>query len=166
MKGIYTFLFVVSIIGANAQSKTTEALAKKYDAQSFFFYNNTLRMLNQSEDPAFDEVIKDIEKMKLLMIKKDAKSLSYQQVLKDYKSDSFEEVMTSRHEGKNFDVFLKEKDKKTTGMLVLINDSTSLFVLDIVGSIALNKVTSLYNTLGKSADFGKKIREFTDGGKD
>jgi hypothetical protein len=166
MKSIFTILFVFAILSLHAQSKTTEALAKKYDAQSFFFYNNTLRMLNQAEDPAFDDIIKDIEKMKFLMIKKNAKSVAYKQVVSDYKAEAFEEVMTSRHEGKNFDVFLKEKDKKTTGMLVLINDSSNLFVLDIVGSIALNKITSLYNTLDKSADFGKKIHDFANDTKD
>jgi len=35
-------------------------------------------------------------------------------------------------------------------------------VLDIVGSIALDKVTSLYNTLDQSSDVGKKIKSFTD----
>ena len=50
-----------------AQSKTTETLHEKYsDSRSFFFYNNTLRMLNQEENKEFDELIKDIEKMKLL----------------------------------------------------------------------------------------------------
>jgi hypothetical protein len=65
--------------------------------------------------------------------------------------------MSSRHQGKNFDVYLKEKDGKK-GMLVLVNDSASLYVLDIVGFIALNKVTKLYSTIDQSADIGRKIR--------
>jgi hypothetical protein len=166
MKVIYTLLFVITVIGVNAQSKTTESLQKTYNADVYFLYNNTLRMLNQTEDPNFDEVIKDIEKMKILMIKKEATSFNYKNVVSDYKADSFQEMMTSRHEGKNFDVFVQEKNNKTTGMLILINDASSLFVLDIVGTIALDKVTSLYNTLSKSADFGKKIQQFTDDKKD
>ncbi len=153
------------------QSKTTEALAKKHsDALSLFFYNNTLRMLNQAEDPAFDELIKDIEKMKFLMIRKDDSNFNtggYKQLVKDYKSESFEEIMTSRFEGKNFDIFLKEKDGKTKGMLVLVNDTESLYVLDILGSINVSKVTQLYSTLDKSSDIGKKMHEFlNDGDKD
>ena len=153
-----------------AQSKTTEALAKKHsDALSLFFYNNTLRMLNQTNDPNFDELIKDIEKMKFLMIRKDEKNFGpngYKSIVGDYKSEAFEEIMTSRFEGKNFDVFLKEKDGKTKGMLVLVNDKESLYVLDILGSININKVTDLYSTLDKSSDIGKKIKAFTDDGKD
>lgn len=165
MKHLLSIILAALVGSALAQSKTTESLAKKYDASSFFFYNNTLRMINQTEDPTFDEVIKDIEKMKILMIKKDPAALNYKKVVDDYKSESFQEMMTSRHEGKSFDVYVKENGKKTTGMLVLINDAENLFVLDIVGSIALNKVMTLYNTLDKSSDIGNKLRQFA-GDKD
>jgi len=156
-------LFVSSIVAA--QSKTTEALHKKNeDALSLFFYNNTLRMLNQSGDPNFDALIKDIQKMKFLMIdtKSGFSSTEYKKLTAGYKSEKFEEIMTSRFQGKNFDVFLKDTSGKTEGMVVLVNDSTSLYVLDIVGSIALDKVTDLYKTLDSSADIGKKIKSFTD----
>lgn len=147
------------------QSATTEALQKKHsDALNLFFYNNTLRMLNQQEDPEFDELIRDIEKMRFLMIKKSDAHFGgsdYKKLLADYKAEAFEEIMTSRHEGKNFDVYLKEKNGQTRGMLVLINDASTLYILDILGRIALDKVTSLYSTLDKSADIGSKIKAFT-----
>jgi hypothetical protein len=159
------FIFFAVVLSCNAlfaQSKTTEALHKQFsDARVFFFYNNTLRMLNQKEDAELDAIIKDIEKMKLLMIHKSNSNFNYKKLVSDYKAESFEEMMTSRAEGKSFDVFVKEKDGKTKGMLVLINDSTDLYVLDIVGSIALNHVTKLYTKLDESADIGKKIRDFS-----
>lgn len=148
-----------------AQSATTEALQKKHtDALSLFFYNNTLRMLNQSEDKEFDELIRDIEKMRFLLIRKNEENFrdsDFKELVADYKAESFEEAMTSRHQGKNFDVFIKEKNGRTNGMLVLINDSTNLYVLDILGSIALNKITKLYSTIDESTDIGSKIRSFT-----
>src|SRR5688572_18146296 len=133
---VFTFLLLSAPAFLRAQSKTTEELHKKYkDAMAFFFYNNTLRMLNQQEDSEFDALIKDIEKMKLLMIHKNSNNFDFKKLVNDYRSESFEEVMTSRHQGKNFDVFIKESNQKTKGMLVLVNDSTDLYVLDIVGSI-------------------------------
>ena len=153
----------------HAQSATTEALQKQHsDALSLFFYNNTLRMLNQSEDQEFDDLIKDIEKMRFLMIKKNEANFGSNDLKKlvaDYKSESFEEAMTSRHEGKNFDVFLKQKNGRTNGMLVLVNDSTNLYVLDILGSIALNKITKLYSTIDQSTDIGSKIKSFMGEGR-
>lgn len=149
----------------SAQSSTTEALQKKHaGAMQLFFYNNTLRMLNQAEDKEFDELIRDIQKMRFLMIKKSESkfgSTDFKKLVSDYKAESFQEIMTSRHDGKTFDVYLKENKGKTGGMLVLINDAETLFVLDILGSIALDKVTKLYSTLDESTDIGNKIREFT-----
>ena len=165
-------LLVLSLVSSFtfAQSKTTDALQKKYEGSlALFFYNNTLRMLNQKEDPAFDDLIKDIEKMKFLMIKKEDNHVSavdYKNLVKEYKAESFEEIMTSRFEGKSFDIFVREKDNKTKGMLVLVNDSTNLFVLDILGSIALNNVTKLYDALDESSDIGNKIKAFTTGKDD
>lgn len=162
LKSICVALLLVLTVPAWCQTKTTEALQKEHgDALAFYFYNNTLRMLNQKEDPGFDELIKDIEKMKFLVIEKDQnfESSDYKKLISDYKAEAFEEIMTSRLEGKNFDVFLKEKNGKTQGMIVTVNDSSTLYVLDIVGSIALNKVTSLFNTIDGSSDIAEKIRE-------
>lgn len=159
-----TVIFFIPIL-TQAQSNTTEALAKKHaDALALFFYNNTLRMLNQTEDKAFDELIRDIEKMKFLMVKKEGNNFNpavYKQLVSDYKAEAFEEIMTSRFQGKSFDIFLKERDGKTKGMLVLVNDEENLYVLDIVGSIALSNVTKLYETIGKSSDIGAKIKAFS-----
>ena len=158
----YTILAVLMVLAltGHAQSKTTEKLDKRYDeALSLFFYNNTLRMINQTDDKEFDALIKDIEKMKFLIIKKeDFGKEDYKKLISDYKSESFEEMMTSRHEGKNFDVYMK--DGKSKGMIVAVNDSENLYVLDIVGSIPLNKVTTFFKEIDESSEIGKKIQEF------
>jgi hypothetical protein len=165
LRYLFLFLTLGTASLASAQSKTTNALQEKYsDALSLFFYNNTLRMINQKEDKAFDELIKDIEKMKFLMIKKsdgDLNASEYKKLVSDYKAESFEEAMTSRHNGKNFDIYVKEGNSK--GMLVLVNDDENLYVLDIVGSIALNQVTKLYNSIDESSEIGKRIRSFANG---
>ncbi len=151
---------------ALAQSKTTEKLQEQYpEARAFFFYNNTLRMINQTEDNEFDELIKGIEKMKLLMIKKNSKGFNYKGLVADYTADSFEEIMTSRYQGKSFDIYVKEKNGQTKGMVVLVNDAENLFVLDILGKIAFDKVTKLYSLLDESGDIGKRIQTFVEGNK-
>jgi hypothetical protein len=98
--------------------------------------------------------------MKFLMVKKTESGFSYTEIVKDYKAENFEEVMTSRYKGKNFDVFIKEKEGKTSAMLVLINDEENLFSLDILGSIALDKITKFYSEMDESSDIGRKIEQF------
>ena len=161
MKYIILALLIAFGFAGQAQSKTTEKLHKKYnEALSLFFYNNTLRMINQKDDQEFDALIKDIEKMKFLMIQKENfGNDDYKKLISDYKSESFEEMMTSRHDGKNFDVYMK--DGKSKGMIVAVNDAENLYVLDIVGSIPLNKVTTLFKEIDESSEIGKKIQEFT-----
>ena len=160
MKYSILALLIAVALSGQAQSKTTEKLHKKYsEALSLFFYNNTLRMINQTDDKEFDELIKDIKKMKFLMIKKEEFGKDdYKKLISDYKSESFEEMMTSRHDGKNFDVYMKEGNSK--GMIVAVNDSENLYVLDIVGSIPLNKVTTLFKEIDESTEIGKRIQEF------
>ena len=123
MKYTILFIFLAAFtFSAQAQSETTEKLHKKYsESLAFFFYNNTLRMINQKDDKDFDALIKDIEKMKFLMIKKEGfAKADYQKLVSSYKAESFEEMMSSRHDGKNFDVYMK--DGKAKGMIVTVND--------------------------------------------
>jgi len=154
-------MLMVFAVTSFGQSKTTEGLNKKYaDSNVFFFYNNTLRMLNQKDDKDFDALIRDIEKMKLLLIKKPTAfgQQDYRRITGGYKAESFEEIMTSRYNGKNFDIYLKKEDGETKGMVILVNDSASLYVLDIVGKIALEKVTKLYNIIDQNSEIGLKIQ--------
>ena len=163
MKYTILFIFLAAFtFSAQAQSETTEKLHKKYsESLAFFFYNNTLRMINQKDDKDFDALIKDIEKMKFLMIKKEGFAKGdYQKLVSDYKAESFEEMMSSRHDGKNFDVYMK--DGKVKGMIVTVNDDENLYVLDIVGSIPLNKVTTLFNQIDASSQIGKRIQDFAN----
>jgi hypothetical protein len=149
-----------------AQAKTTETLQANFDKSlALYFYKNTLRMLNQTENKEFDEMIKDIEKLKFLMVDKDAKSFGpseYKKLKEDYKAEHFESIMTSRYQGRNFDVFFNDKKGSTPGTVVLVNDSSSLFVLDIVGRIDVSKVGALFSTIDGSTDIGKKIKDFVD----
>lgn len=131
-----------------AQSHTTQTLHKKYDdAFYLYFYENTLRMINQDDNPEFTSLIDNIEKMKFLRLdEKDGFSLSeYPGLLDGYKDESFEELMTMRQDGSNINVLIKEKDKVTLGLVMLIRDENSLSILDIKGSVPLNQLVSLYD---------------------
>ena len=46
------------------------------------------------------------------------------------------------------------------GTVILASDSANLYVLDIVGKIAINKATELFKTIDESTDIGGKIKDF------
>jgi hypothetical protein len=152
-----------------AQTETTQALQKKFDDSfSLYFYKNTLRMLNQTDNKEFDEMIKNIEKMKFLVINKSKTNfgaVDYKKLIRDYKSETYEEAVTSRYQGKSFDVYLKDKKGSTLGTVVLVDDSTSLYVLDILGTIDVRKASQLFSTIDQSSDIGQKIKSFMSKGE-
>lgn len=161
--GIFMILIFCGISGS-AQSKTTQALHEaNKDALAFFFYKNTLKMLNQQESKEFDDLIKDIEKMKFLIVNKDEANFTsgkFKSLVSGYKGEGYEEIMTSRMDGKNFDIYLKEKSGKVAGTVVLVNDEKELYVLDILGSVPVNKVPQFFQTIDQSSDIGKMIKDF------
>lgn len=166
MKKLLSIAILFTLVSgiAFSQTKTTDDLDKRFeDGLSLYFYKNTLRMLNQTDSKEFDELIKDIEKMKFLMIDKTKDKFSsadYKKLLSGYQSESYEEMMTSRFQGKNFGVYIKEKSGDVKGTVILASDSTNLYVLDIVGKIAINKATDLFKTIDESTDIGGKIKDF------
>lgn len=163
MKFFFFFALFTFCISSFAQTKTTEELDKKYEGLSLYFYKNTLRMLNQTDNKDFDELIKDIEKMKFLMIDK-AKSnfgdADYKKLKSGYGSEQYEEMMTSRFQGKYFDVYIRQEDSRVKGTVIMASDSTNLYVLDIIGRVALDKATSLFSTLNQSTDIGQRVKDF------
>jgi hypothetical protein len=166
MKSTAWILFLLLTAAQSmAQTKTTEDLDAEVDGLSLYFYKNTLRMLNQGDSKEFDEMIKDIEKMRFLLIDRVEEELdakAYKDLKAKYKKESYEEVMSSRMEGKTFDVYIREVGGDVKGTLILASDSTQLFVLDILGKVALDKIPAFFNALDESSDIGKRVKEFMD----
>ena len=153
------FLFIASL--CLAQTETTNEFDRNYSSRTFFLYNNTLRMINQKGDKAFDELIKDIEKMKVVWVSKKDKNFGaeqYKKLLAGYKAEKFEEIMNTRYEGKSFNAYVKEEKGDTKGVVVAVDDGDNIYVMDIVGKIALNQITSLFSTLDNDSEIGQKIK--------
>jgi len=147
MKKIALLILITLPAALFAQSETTRTIEEKYDdAFGLFFYNNTLKMLNQTDDKDFDELIKDIDKMKFLRISKATSGLTNDEVkgyISGYKDEDFEEMMTMRHEGMNVQVFIQEDDGVTTGLVFLMDDNESLSILDVKGNVPMNQLANL-----------------------
>ena len=101
--------------------------------------------------------------MRFLMIDKTKSKFEladYKKLLTGYQGEEYEEVMTGRYDGRNFDIYLKEKNGDIKGTVILATDSTSVIVLDILGKIALNKAPELFKAIDGSTDIGGKVKDF------
>lgn len=147
MKKLALLSIILVPLMALGQSKTTKSLEEKYeDAFGLFFYNNTLNMLNQTDDEDFAELIKDIDKMKFLRISRKENKITQAQItdlIADYKAEDFEDLMTMRYEGMNVQVYIQEDDKVTTGLVFIMSDEESLSVLDVKGAVPMSQLANL-----------------------
>lgn len=148
---------------AQAQTKTTELLDEKHDGTSLYFYKNTLRMLNQKEDKEFDEMIKDIEKIRFLLIDRREENFSnndYNKLKQDYtKKEKYEEIMNGRLDGRNLNVYVRESGGKVKGTIIIASDSSNLYVLDILGKIGLDKAGALFKMIDENSEIANKLRD-------
>lgn len=164
--GFLMLFFLAAMQPAIGQSNTTNDLQKKYDeTMTLFFYKNTLRMINQQENKEFDEMIQNIEKMEFILVDRNKSNFGkaeYKELIGEYQKERFESIVTSRIEGRNFDVFLRDAKGSKPGTVVLVSDSSNLYILDIVGTIDISKVGSLFNKLGVNEDVSTRIRRFVD----
>lgn len=153
---LFALLIFTSPLLSFGQSETIRDLHDKYeDAFTMFFYKNTLNMLNMQDSKEFEMLIDGIEKMKLLRINKEDNSFTkdnFKQLIKDYKSEDFEELMTVKQQGMNINAYIKESGGTTKGIVIMLNETSSITILDIKGSVPLNKVGEL----------AKYATEFTD----
>ena len=148
MRNLITiFMIFASLLTAFGQSETIQKLHKKYDdAFVMFFYKNTLNMLNMQDNKEFEALISGIEKMKLLRINKEKTSFSkdnFKQLVKDYRSEDFEELMTVKQKKLNINAYIKEKGEITKGIVILLNETESLTILDIKGNVPFDKIAEL-----------------------
>lgn len=162
MKQILALVLLVCSLNLMAQTKTTEKLDEKYEGTSLYFYKNTLRMLNQKEDKEFDEMIKDIEKIRLVMVDRNVERFSdsdYKKLKADYVKESYEEVMNGRYEGRNLNVYIRESNGNVKGTIIMAVDSSNLYVLDILGRVALEKSKALFKLLDENSEVAKKLKD-------
>lgn len=147
MRTALTIVCLLTSISLFGQSKTTKKYSEKYEgAFTLFFYNNTLKMLNQDNNEEFEALIKDIDKMKFIRIDKKENEVSdsdFKAMVADYRDENYEDMMTMRHEGMNINVYIQEDDGVTTGLVVLMRDVESVSILDIKGQVPLNQLTNL-----------------------
>jgi len=145
---VFSAGFIILMINSIAvgQSKSTQRFHEKYDdAFTMFFYKSTLRMLTPEDNQEFKDLIGGIEKAKLLRVEKDShfEDGDVVKYISEIKGESFEEAMTVRHDGNNMNIYIKEDDGKTEGVILLLDSEHDISILDIVGSIDLGKISLL-----------------------
>jgi len=158
---IIILIICCSTLISYGQSETIQKWHDKYDdAFVMFFYKSTLNMLNMKDSEEFAELVSGIDKMKLLRIDKESDSFTneqYKELVSDYRDEDFEELMTLKQKEMKINAYIKEDDGETEGIVVLVNETSNLIILDIKGSVPLSKIEELAEYAGDFANSNIKF---------
>lgn len=144
-----TLIFITVFLSVNAQEDLFKDFAESHKERAFCFYPSTLRMLNIANNPEFNEIVNDIDK--LLIYKLDSISGAdklYIKMIDDFKSNGFEEYVFI--EGGGNDMYLlgstQLKDKEYVG--IVINDEISLAFF-LKGDIGWEQIPKMISSFQK-----------------
>jgi hypothetical protein len=132
-----------------AQESILKEYAEDHHSSSYCLYPSTLRMINLSENEAFDEMASSFEKF--LIYELDSISVidkSFRTMLSDYEKEAFEEYMTILGSG-NFTVILG-KEKSVNEVVGVVGIEDQMFAFFLRGNIAWQKIPTLINTLSEN----------------
>lgn len=130
-----------------AQQAPIKAYAEDISSRKFCFYPSTLRMINLSNDPHFDELVSGIHKLLIYQIPQTAENIeSYRQMLKEYRESDFEEYARMEGAGNRFLLMGKEGFTKEEYVGVAGAEGM-LLVFYMTGNIAWENIPSIMQQL-------------------
>ncbi len=108
-------------------------------------YPSTLRMVNLAQDPNFNEMVNDIEKVLIYTLDSaTAASKSYKDLLKEYEAEGFEEYMTIY--GKQ-EMRIVGKEEEYVGVLSAEGNAIAFYLR---GDIPFGKIPTLLESFQSS----------------
>lgn len=149
MKIISIFcLIIISLIpaGLKAQSQTIGNWAEKNQGfTKLCFYPTTLRMINLNHDSSFYTIVKDIKKLKIVMVN-DKKLIRQGDIIalkQGIRAENYKDMVQMRQGKNSFSVFIKENHEKPVGFTGIIDSDESLIVIDLEGYISPEVIQQL-----------------------
>jgi len=128
-----------------AQEDVLKKYAEERSERTFCFYPSTLRMINLSKNPEFNEMVKPIEKMMIFMLDSTAQaSKDYRKLPAQFQKNGFEEYVTMIGGGNNLFIYGSESDGELLGVMAM---QESLVAFYLRGNVNWQKIPKLMTTM-------------------
>jgi len=141
------FLLLLIAMSSYGQSKSITRFRSDFKENSnMFFYSSTLKMLNTENNPELAEMLDDIEEIRVLNYEKNAQKFNSSDIsgLKNsLKEEDYNIIMTMNENGNSITLYNREKRGKTVGFVAMVENSKSLVLIDLIGSIDVKKFLEL-----------------------
>lgn len=149
------FLILISLtvfLSVQGQEKLFKEFADSHKERAFCFYPSTLRMLNISGNPEFNEAVNGVEK--LLVYKLDSISVAdrlYDGMLDDFRKKGFEEYISIT--GGDYNVSLLVSPEQSDMQYVgVFSDASSSMAFYLNGDLKWEEIPKIFNSI-KDGDF-------------
>jgi hypothetical protein len=152
MKRILILFYSVLIpLALLSQSKSIERFRKSYkEDQNLFFYSSTIKMLNTENEPAFEDLIKDVEKIMVLYYDKEKQQFKDNEIedLKNkLENEKYVPLLLINEKGSEINLYKRDRKNKTVGFAALIDNKKKLVIIDVKGSIDFRKFMDFKNKI-------------------
>lgn len=152
----------------SSQSKTITNWAENRDGlRKLCFYPTTLRMVNISHDQSFNKMVKDIDKLKIIISdnKTPINKADLTFLKSGIKSEDYKDMVQIKQGKQSFFVYIKEKNEKPVGFAGIVYSENNFVLIDLEGYISPEIIQQLIE--GK-INFGaiSKLYDITKVGDD
>lgn len=166
---ISLFLALVFIKPILAQEQPLKDIAEDRKELKLCFYPSTLRMINLSHNPGFDEMVNGIDKLLIYNLDSAAKADTiYKDIIATYQNLNYEEYASAYGGGINFYIYGKERRWETDYIGIIKRDDI-LTAFYLRGHLALSNLPKLIQSMSEGDfinpfdfninDFGKNTQD-------
>lgn len=148
---ILTLLMILLGFGVNiAQSHTVSRfLADHTPSQKLFFYPSTLRMMNVQKNPDFYALVRDVDKLRVLLYDKNSSGFTSQTLRalsQDVEKEEYQELMIFQTPKQKAYLYSLGEDDAPEGVVGLIETDDSLILTDLEGFVNLPALLKLFQS--------------------
>jgi hypothetical protein len=151
MYRIILFVFVLLPVLTFAQSKSVNRFRSDFKENSnLFFYSSTIKMLNSDNNPEFAGILNGIEEIRVLNYTKSAQKFDKEDIasLKNgLQKENYNTIMMINEKGNSVNVYGRDKNGRMAGLVAIVENTESLVVIDLIGSVDVKKFMELKNKL-------------------
>lgn len=155
---------------AFAQSKTVSRFIEKHEpSASFYLYPSTLRMINQENNPDYQQMVRHIKKLSFLTYEKGALKLGQDKISslkRELAGEQYEELMSFRDTGNQVYIYAKGQDPEA--YVSLVDNEEALMLFDMQGAPDLPSLMKLVQSdfnFGMIADMANMIGNTSESSK-
>ncbi len=148
-----TFLIFIllspTLLWAQSKSVTRFRADFKENANAFF-YPSTLKMLNPNSDPDLAAIIDGIEEIRVLNYNKAEQRFGASEIntlKKNLQEETYNNLMAINEKGNTINLYGRDKKGKTVGFVAIVENSSNLIVIDLIGTIDIKKFMELKKQL-------------------